>query len=124
MKDLPAIQALYKESYPENRLDPRMLETGRYYGIRDKNRMISIAGVHVFSSQYRVAALGNITTLPEYRKKNFGSRVTARLCRSLMNEGIDVGLNVKSDNLAAKSFYRQLGFETVASFNEFMVQKK
>lgn len=124
MKDLPAIQTLYKESYPENWFDARMLETGQYFGIIEENRIVSIAGIHVYSPQYKVAAIGNITTLPTYRNKGYGSRVTATLCQSLCREGIRIGLNVKADNNAAISCYRRIGFERVASYGEFMVQMK
>ena len=124
MKDLTSIQALYKESYPGNWFDPRMLETNQYFGIRRENRLISIAGIHVYSPQYKVAALGNIATLPTHRGKGYGKQVTARLCQSLISEGIDIGLNVKTDNNAAISCYRRIGFETVASYEEFTVKRK
>jgi ribosomal protein S18 acetylase RimI-like enzyme len=124
MRELTAIQTLYKESYPENWFDPRMLETGQYFGIKEENRLVSIAGIHVYSPEYKVAALGNIATLPTHRNKGYGSQVTAKLCQSLSKEGIRIGLNVKADNSAAISSYKRLGFEIVASYGEFMVQRK
>lgn len=90
----------------------------------ESDRLVSIAGIHVYSPKYKVAALGNITTLPSRRGKGYGRRVTARLCRSLVDEGIDIGLNVKADNSAAISCYRGLGFETVAAYEEFLFQAK
>lgn len=124
MKDLPSIQTLYQNSYPQNWFDPRMLETNQYFGIKEKGCLVSIAGIHVYSPRYKVAALGNITTLPAHRGKGFGTRVTARLCRSLIDKGIEIGLNVKTDNLAAISCYRKIGFEIVASYKEFMATTK
>lgn len=124
MKDLNAIRALYKESYPDNWFDPRMLETGQYFGIRENDRLVSIAGIHVYSPQYRVAALGNIATLPAYRNRGYGKRVTTRLCRSLTDQEIEIGLNVRVDNKAAISCYEKIGFSVVAPYEEFMVQKK
>ncbi|TMC27412.1 MAG: GNAT family N-acetyltransferase, partial [Chloroflexi bacterium] len=44
--DLPDLEALYRASYPGNSFDPRMLETGRYYGIRDGRTIVSVAGIH------------------------------------------------------------------------------
>ena len=116
-KDLTAIQALYKVSYPENWFDPRMLYTEQYFDIMEEKRIVSIAGIHVYSPQYKVAALGNITTLPTYRNKGYGSRVTATLCRSLCREGIRIGLNVKTDNNIAISCYKRIGFEVVLFLN-------
>jgi GNAT superfamily N-acetyltransferase len=120
-KDITSIQALYKESYPGNWFDPRILETNKFFGIKENGWLISIAGVHVYSQEYKVAALGNITTLPEYRGRGYATRVTARLCQSLLDEGIDIGLNVKADNTAAISCYRQIGFKTIASYEEYLV---
>ncbi len=124
MKDLTAIQALYRESYPGNWFDPRMLDTEQYFGIMEENHFVSVAGIHVYSPRYKVAALGNIATLPAYRNKGYGSRVTATLCRSLCREEMRIGLNVKTDNSTAISCYKRIGFEVVASYGEFMVQRK
>lgn len=122
--DLNDIIRLYEDSYPGNWFDRRMLETNQYFGIWKKGKLVSIAGVHVYSETYGVAALGNITTHPFWRNKGFGRLVTARLCQSL-SESVDcIGLNVKTDNLGAISCYKKLGFEIVASFGEFMVQKR
>jgi len=118
--DLAAIT----ESYPENWFDPRMLATNQYFGIRENGRLVSIAGVHVYSPHYRAAALGNITTLPQCRGKGYCAMVTTELCRSLLAENLDIGLNVKADNTAAIACYRKLGFEIVASYNEFTFQAK
>jgi predicted GNAT family acetyltransferase len=123
-KDLTSIQVLYQESYPGNWFDPRMLESSQYFGIWEEERLVSIAGIHVYSPQHLVAALGNITTLPKHRKKGNGKRVTARLCQSLINEGIRIGLNVNTENKAAISCYEKLGFKTVASYGEFLFRKK
>jgi predicted GNAT family acetyltransferase len=101
-----------------------MLETNRYFGIWERGRLVSIAGVHVYSPQYRVAALGNITTLPAYRGRGYGTRVIATLCRALIDEDIEIGLNVKADNEAAIACYRKIGFRTVASYEEFAAQIK
>ncbi|MBU1109038.1 MAG: GNAT family N-acetyltransferase [Candidatus Riflebacteria bacterium] len=120
-QDLAAIQKLYDESYPENWFDPRMLETRQFFGIMEGKRLASIAGIHVYSPQYKVAALGNITTHPELRNKGYGARVTAALCQSLCEEGMHIGLNVKTGNDAAISCYRKIGFEIIAEYNEFMI---
>jgi len=122
-EDLPQLTALYKASYPGNWFNPRMLETGQYFGIRGEGgELISVAGVHVYSPQYKVAALGNITTHPDRRGGGLGTTVTARLCQSLLESVEVIGLNVKCDNTAAVHVYRKLGFEVVARYNEIMVK--
>ena len=122
-KDLDEIQTLYRESYPGNWFDPRMLDTRKYFGLWEDNRLASIAGIHVYSPQYQVAALGNITTLPAFRNRGYGKRVTVKLCQSLLQEGIAIGLNVKADNFSATACYEKIGFEIIASYGEYMVQR-
>src|SRR5262249_9573055 len=65
--DAEELRALYEESYPGHWFVPRMLETGCYYGVRRGPVLASVAGVHVYSQQYKVAALGNIATHPGAR---------------------------------------------------------
>jgi ribosomal protein S18 acetylase RimI-like enzyme len=122
-QDLPDLQVLYAASYPGNWFDPRMLETGQYVGIRSSDQsLLSVAGVHVYSEEYRVAALGNITTHPDHRGRGLGTAVTAALCKHLLDSTETIGLNVKTDNAPAIHTYRKLGFEVVASYHEWMIE--
>ncbi len=120
-KDIADILELYKISYPGNWFDERMLKTQKYFGIRQQNRLLSVAGIHVYSQKYNVAALGNICTHPDFRGKGWGRAATAKLCKSLLQEIEYIGLNVKADNKTAISLYEKLGFEIVSSYFEFMV---
>jgi len=122
--DLEEIQSLYQLSYPGNAFDPRMLLTRQFVGYRRDGRLLSIGGVHVYSPAFRVAALGNITTLPEFRNQGLGRAVTAKLCLSLQKNVDLIGLNVKQDNLPALSLYRSLGFEISAEYGEFLLKKR
>lgn len=117
--DLSDIEALYRVSYPENWFDARMLETGHYYGIWDGAHLVSIAGVHVYSREYDVAALGNITTHPAYRGQQLATRVSAGLCAALLRTVKIIGLNVHAENNAAISCYSRLGFERIGVYEEF-----
>lgn len=121
--DLRKIEKLYAESYPDNWFDARMLQTGRYFGFFMNENLVSIAGVHVYSQEYGVAALGNITTLPSFRGKGLGKLVTSKLCQVLQRENLSVGLNVKSDNVAAIKCYKKLGFSETAPYLEFEFSK-
>lgn len=118
--DHDALSALYERAYPDNWFDARMLKTGHYYGIRDGERLVCVAGVHVYSPRYRVAALGNVTTDPERRGRGMARRATAKLCRELLSSVDTIGLNVGKSNAAAIACYRCLGFETVATYDEYM----
>ena len=122
--DLEDIQQLYKDSYPGNWFAPRMLETKQYFGIRVGNRLVSIAGVHVYSEAYKVAALGNIVTHPDHRSNGFGKCVTVKLCQSLSQSVDHIGLNVKADNKMAIAMYKKLGFEVIGTYWEYMIGAK
>lgn len=124
--EINAVKDLYQKSYPENWFDPRMLETGQYFGIKDEavDEYISIAGVHVYSPTYDVAAIGNIATHPQYRGKGYATQVTAYLCESLSQKVKFIGLNVKVNNEAAIACYKKLGFKRIGKYHEFTVQNR
>ena len=119
--NLDELQALYRASYPVNSFDPRMLETGHYYGIRRDAMLVSVAGVHVYSSRYRVGVVGNVTTHPAYRGKGLGTAACAYLCKELLRSVDHIGLNVKADNIPAIASYKRLGFEVVGEYEEALL---
>ena len=119
--DLADIEELYRVSYPGNWFDPRMLETCHYYGVRRGGQLVSIAGVHVYSERYRVAALGNVTTHPQLRGQGIASAACARLCEELLRTVDHIGLNVKADNKSAISAYERLGFVRISTYEECSV---
>ena len=122
--DLDQIRELYKVSYPGNWFDPRMLDTGQYYGLRRDNTLVGVAGVHIYSEKYKVAALGNVTTHPQYRGQGIATACCAALCHELSRTVEHIGLNVRSDNKGAIASYRKLGFELVANYEECTVELK
>lgn len=123
VEDTVETRAFFDESYPGNWFDERMLETGCYFGIRADGRLVCVAGVHVFSPRYRVAALGNIATHPAYRRRGFATMATAAVCAHLAPLCDCITLNVKADNAAALSCYSRLGFGVCASYEEHMARR-
>jgi ribosomal protein S18 acetylase RimI-like enzyme len=115
------LEALYTAAYPGNWFDPRMLETGQYVGVRRAGQLAAVAGVHVYSPTYGVASLGNITTRPELRGQGLATAATATLCRSLLRQVANIGLNVNATNEAAIATYRKLGFVKAAEYSEHML---
>lgn len=118
VNDIQSIFEFYTSSYPDNWFDKRMLETQKYFGYFIDDRLVGIAGIHVYSKEYRVAALGNIATHPNYRGRQIGYKLTSHLCLDIMQDTSHIGLNVKSDNIAAISCYRKVGFEIVGNYDE------
>ena len=122
--DLDAIRDFYRDSYPANWFDPRMLETGHYRGIREGADWCAVAGVHVYSPRYGVAALGNIVTAPAHRGRGLGRAVTAAVCRALLQTTAVIGLNVHVDNAAARACYDRLGFAPVVELDEVLLERR
>lgn len=121
--DLGEVASFYEQAYPGTWFVPRMLESGRYVGLREEGRLVCVAGVHVWSPRFGVAAIGNVATLPSQRGRGLAQRACSRLCRLLLADGIEtIGLNVHGDNSAAVSAYTRLGFERVAEYEEVLLQ--
>ncbi|MCM1973493.1 GNAT family N-acetyltransferase [Streptomyces sp. G1] len=116
--DLPELLELFEQAYPGNWFDDRMLDTGQYLGARQAGQLVAVAGVHVHSAPYRVAAIGNVTTHPRVRGQGAGGACVAALCRRLGETVDHIGLNVRADNATAVRLYRRLGFSEVTEFTE------
>ena len=116
---LAEISTFYDRAYPGTWFAPRMLDTGRYVGVRREGRLACVAGVHVYSPTWRVAALGNVATLPDLRGQGLARGACASLCQLLLRDGIEtIALNVRADNASAIASYTRLGFEPVAEYVE------
>jgi ribosomal protein S18 acetylase RimI-like enzyme len=122
--DQAGIEQLFADSYPGNWFDPRMLETGQYYGVRQGDQWTSVGGVHVYSPEYRVAALGNVTTHPDSRGQGLATATCAKLCQELQATTDYIGLNVNQSNTSAIHCYQRLGFEQKAVYGEYMLTLK
>jgi ribosomal protein S18 acetylase RimI-like enzyme len=123
-RSLSELNEFYRRSNPHHWFDSRMVDTGCYFGSRSGSRLVSVAGVHVYSKQYHIGVLGNVATDPYFRGAGLATRVSAGLCRHLLNSVGDIGLNVESTNQPALSCYHRLGFTTVGHFEEYLLQSK
>src|SRR5262249_12702084 len=104
--DVPELRAFfagpaYRDDERGGRFfEPYMLELFPWVGLREAGELVSVAGLHVLSRRYGVAALGNIATRPDRRGRGLARALTARLTRSLLAEIPLVGLNVAVSNQA------------------------
>jgi len=98
-----------------------MLELSPWFGVRRGGELVAIAGVHVVSRRYGVAALGNVATAPEFRGRGLARAVCARLARELARHVPLVGLNVATANASARRCYETLGFRSVLRYSEALL---
>ncbi|MBK7141879.1 MAG: GNAT family N-acetyltransferase [bacterium] len=122
LADSEAVAAFYQAAYPDGYFEPHMLETGKFVGLVRDGRLVSIAGVHIYSPKYKIAVLGAIATLPEERGHGFATVLTSHLCDQLIKEKLMICLNVKADNQPAIQSYRSLGFEKVHEYQEALFE--
>lgn len=119
------LEEFFKESYPETYFEPYMVDTGYYFGLTDStSKIISVAGVHTFSKEFKLAVLGNIATHPQFRRKGNGHQVITYLLSKLKEQTDFIGLNVKADNVNAIKLYEALGFTTCIEYKEALFTKK
>jgi predicted GNAT family acetyltransferase len=100
-----------------------MLATNQYYGIKNDEAILSVAGVHVYSQKYRIATLGNVTTHPRMRNRGLATKCVVTLLKTLEPEVDFIGLNVKADNEVAIALYHTVGFTIASSYEEALFEK-
>lgn len=121
--DTASLMALYRH-YPDHFFEPYQLETGLYFGIRRGGELVSVAGVHVVSDEWDIAAVGNVVTHPDHRSQGLSRRCTARLLTALFERVTLVTLNVSRENDAARRVYQRLGFTERFKYLEGPVQPR
>jgi ribosomal protein S18 acetylase RimI-like enzyme len=122
IENLAIINELYSVSYPQNWFDSRMLETNKYYGYFINDKLAGVSGIHVYSEKYKVAALGNVATHPDYRGQQIGYKLTSALCYDLQKCVDLIGLNCRSDNEYAIKCYKKIGFNIIGTYDECYIK--
>ncbi len=122
--DFETVNELLRGVNPSAFFVPAMLKTGKYFCVRKNAELMSMAGVHFYSTDLGIAAIGNVMTLPQHRGKGYAASVTASLCRDLWKEVKYIGLNVRSDNTTAIKVYTRMGFQYHSTHEEITAVKK
>jgi len=96
---------------------PQALAAGHYYGIRENGRLVAVAGTHLASSRYNIAALGTVFTHPDHRGRGLARICASHVLASIGRAGISrVVLNVEDEKVAARRIYERLGFQTACIY--------
>lgn len=118
--DLASLLTLFAD-HPDrpDSFDAGQLTTGVFFGIRRHGRLVSAAGTHVIGRAARVAAVGNVFTHPDHRRRGYAGRVSAAVVETLLGLGLDtIVLNVGMANVLALGLYRGLGFSPFCGYYE------
>ena len=108
---LEEILKLFEINYPDNYFEATQLKKGVYFGLFVDDKLISIAGTHVFSQSEKVASLGNIVTAKEYRGRGYANAVLSALVEQLFTMNCKfISLHVDQNNHTAINSYRRAGF--------------
>ena len=116
-RDTGSMMSLYRH-YPDNFFEPALLDTGLYFGLREGEELLSVAGIHVLSEKNNVAAIGNIVTHGDHRGRGLATRCVGRLLDELFRRVEVVALNVEATNTSAVACYERFGFTTRYAFYE------
>ena len=104
---------------------PTQIERGVFYGVLDEGALVAVAGTHLVSEAYGVAAIGNVFTHPDYRGRGYATLTTRAVAGELRQQGIrTIVLNVAQENAPAVHVYERLGFERTCPFLEGPARKK
>jgi GNAT superfamily N-acetyltransferase len=96
---------------------PECLAFGHYYGVRDRGRLIAVAGTHLASHRYNIAALGTVFTHPDHRGKGLARVCSSHVLASVGRAGIGrIVLNVEDQKASARRVYERLGFQTACTY--------
>jgi len=126
--DLDAVRTLYADGEisgeaPEWFL-PEMLSQGVYYGIREAEALIAVAGTHIVAPSEGVGCIGNIYTRRDRRGRGLSSCVTSAVTAALISMQVPtIVLNVRINNAPAIRVYEQLGFVRYCEYVEAVASK-
>jgi len=88
----------------------RVLELGRYFGVRDGSRLVAVAGERLHLVGY--TEVSGVCTHPEYRGRGLASRLVSALVARITARSETPFLHLKTDNASAERVYEALGFKT------------
>ncbi len=86
----------------------RTHELGLYVGIRDRGRLVAMAGERLKVPGY--TEISAVCTHPDHLGKGYGAVVMAEVMQRIRERGETPFLHVRSDNTRAIALYERLGF--------------
>ncbi|HTE83318.1 MAG TPA: GNAT family N-acetyltransferase, partial [Dehalococcoidia bacterium] len=123
-RDVRTLNQLYNSEGAPAYYSGTHVNEGVYYGVFDRQRLVSVAGTHVISEQWSIAVVGNVFTHPSYRGLGYARLSTGAVTADLLERCRDVVLTVDPQNTPAVRAYRRLGFHEDCQLLEAAVVRK
>jgi len=88
---------------------PNSIEIGDYYGIKDGERLVAMAGERLKLDGYTEVA--GVCTHPDCRKRGYGRGLSSLVTQRIQERGDIPFLQVFEDNVGAIRIYEKMGFK-------------
>lgn len=122
VEDSPRLEELYRHggSFTPDAFNAYQVENGVFYGVMDEDgRLAAVGGTHVVDWTHGVAAIGNMYTRPDQRRRGHAHLVIQAIVAALQAGGVDnIVLNVDQRNAGARKLYEKFGFEIYCPYME------
>jgi len=112
-RDVPQMLALVELTKP-GPFRQRTIALGKFIGIRDKGRLVAMAGERMWIDHLR--EVSGVCTHPDAQGRGYARALITRVVNRMLRAGEMPFLHVESKNLRAIEVYRALGFVTRAEF--------
>ncbi len=96
------------------------IEQGVFYGaFSQEDELLAVGGTHVVDRTHGAAAIGNMYTHPQQRKRGLATTILHAIISDLQSSHIDtIVLNVNQQNQTARAVYEQFGFRAHCNYIE------
>jgi predicted GNAT family acetyltransferase len=105
--DVPEMAALVELTHP-GPFRKRTIELGAYIGIRERGRLVAMAGERTWIGDFREVSA--ICTHPDAQRRGYARALIGRVVNRMLRADQTPYLHVDSTNAVAIDVYRRLGF--------------
>ena len=106
-EDVAEMQALVELTHP-GPFRARTIELGTYIGIRERGRLVAMAGERTWIADFREVSA--VCTHPEARGRGYARMLIGRIVNRMLRAGQTPFLHAETKNEVAIEVYRRLGF--------------
>jgi GNAT superfamily N-acetyltransferase len=107
-------------SFTPDAFDPYQLAGGVFFGVcAEDGALTAVGGTHIVDWQAGIAAIGNMYTRPDQRRRGLAGAILEAIVYTLSTHGVqNIVLNVDQRNSRACALYERHGFRIHTAFVE------